>query len=133
MKLKGKRDLEIAYSMIKWLDKFEKENCGKEGAVSKEKVEEVKNRYKKAIREYHKTKHSYWDEVTIIKDYGIDGWIELRELPDVDNPDEYFMDNYYFYYKPSIYDCTGQKFTSWYKIFKRNGKNMVYHRVAIDC
>ena len=33
---------------------------------------------------------------------------------------------------PSMYDCTGQAFTNWYKIFKRRGQFWAYHSVVFD-
>ena len=31
------------------------------------------------------------------------------------------------------YDCTGQWFTSWHKIFRINGNYVLYHSIACDC
>jgi len=31
------------------------------------------------------------------------------------------------------YDCTGQWFTSWHKIFCINGNYVLYHSIACDC
>ena len=36
------------------------------------------------------------------------------------------------HYYPSAYDCTGQAFTSWYKVFARGGRFWAYHRVSVD-
>lgn len=75
----------------------------------------------------------------IVKDYGIDGYIELVSLPDVidaldgeDGADAFFNEFLYIRYRPSMYDCTGQAFTSWYKLFKRNGQFWAYHSVGFD-
>lgn len=38
----------------------------------------------------------------------------------------------YRHYYPSAYDCTGQAFTSWYKVFVRGGRFWAYHRVSVD-
>ncbi len=75
-------------------------------------------------------------ERRFVKDYGIDGYIELVSIPAVfDNEEdcrEFFMDFIHIGYTPSAYDCTGQAFTSWYKLFNRNGQFYAYHRVAYD-
>lgn len=93
-------------------------------------------RIKKSIREYYKRQR----ERNIIKDYGIDGYVELLELPiSVDTWKteekvcEYFEESE-FYIEPyySAYDCTGKAFTSWFKPVLRRGKWYVYHSVCFD-
>ena len=75
-------------------------------------------------------------ERRIIKEYGIDGYIELVGIPAVfDNEkdaNEFFKDFIFMECRPSIYDCTGQAFTSWYRLFKRNGQFCAYHRISFD-
>ena len=72
----------------------------------------------------------------VVKDYGIDGFIEFVTLPEgIDNEkyaDEFF--HRYVYIEPvnSLYDCTGKIFTSWYKLFKRKGRFYAYHSVSVD-
>lgn len=88
---------------------------------------------KRAIREYlHKKKPSD----RIIKDYGIDGYVLLMELPDFletkEEAEEYFEERHVINAIPSIYDCTGRAFTSGYKIFKRRNKYYAYHSVGFD-
>ena len=72
----------------------------------------------------------------IIKDYGIDGYTELIELPHNLNTyseaEEFFKRNYFLRIRNSLYDCTGQAFTSWYKIFNRHNHFYAYHYVGID-
>ena len=87
---------------------------------------------KRDIRRFHKDGERKGWKGTLVKDYGMDGYITLYELPDVEDPVEYFKENEEIHYRPSMYDCTGQAFTGWYKIFKRHGKNMVYHRICFD-
>ena len=89
---------------------------------------------KQDIRRYLK-----WKDETdrhIIKDYSIDGYIELIELPEYvkskDEAEEYFESEEKLIYKPSAYDCTGQLFTGWYKLFVRRDKWFCYHRVCCD-
>ena len=61
---------------------------------------------------------------------------ELLPLPEyIETMDEavsYFEDYEYRPYYPSAYDCTGQAFTSWYKVFVRGGRFWAYHRVSVD-
>lgn len=72
----------------------------------------------------------------IIQDFGMDGYTELIEIPDVfdtrESADEFFKDFLYKEYRPSMYDCTGQAFTNGYKLFIRRGHWFAYHAVAFD-
>lgn len=80
--------------------------------------------------------HRPISERRIIQDDGIDGYTELLPLPEyIETMDEavsYFEDYEYVSYRPSAYDCTGQKFTSWYKVFVRHNRFWAYHRVSVD-
>lgn len=78
-------------------------------------------------------------ERQIIKDYGMDGYIELVSIPEVfdtlegeDGANEFFKEFLEIHARPSMYDCTGQAFTSWYKLFKRRGQFYAYHSVCFD-
>ena len=78
-------------------------------------------------------------ERRIVKDEGIDGYIELVSIPEVidtldgeDGADEFFKTFLEIHARPSMYDCTGQAFTSWYKLFKRRGQFWAYHSVCFD-
>lgn len=72
----------------------------------------------------------------IIQDFGMDGYIEMIEFPEIfdshDDADEFFRDFLYREYHPSAYDCTGQAFTNWYKLFFRRGRWCAYHSIAFD-
>jgi len=80
--------------------------------------------------------HRPVSERRIVQDDGIDGYTELLPLPEyIETMDEavsYFEDYEYRHYYPSAYDCTGQAFTSWYKVFARGGRFWAYHRVSVD-
>jgi len=71
-----------------------------------------------------------------IKDYGIDGYIELVSIPKVfdivEEANEFFKDFLEIKRPNTIYDCTGASFTGWYKLFKRRGQFWAYHRVVVD-
>lgn len=96
-------------------------------------MEEIK-KTKKEIREEHRKQDT--DTGRVIKS-DWDSYITLEELKipaDYTHDDavEYFDKYEVIHMVPSQYDCTGQLFTSWYKIFKRNGKWMAYHAVNAD-
>ena len=65
-----------------------------------------------------------------------DGYTELVTIPEVfdteESADEFFKDFIWMDSPHSMYDCTGKAFTSWYHLFKRNGRFCAYHRVAMD-
>lgn len=49
-----------------------------------------------------------------------------------EDADAEFNALYYRDCVPSQYDCTGQMFTIFYRLFKRNGRWMAYHHFAMD-
>lgn len=49
-----------------------------------------------------------------------------------EDADAEFNALYYRVCASSQYDCTGQMFTVFYKLFKRNGRWMAYHHFAMD-
>ena len=56
-----------------------------------------------------------------------------EDIKTFEDADEYFREYEYIYFHPSPYDCTGQRFTSWYKIFQKpDGSFWVYHAVSMD-
>ena len=57
---------------------------------------------------------------------------QSEDLQTEDEADAYFMGNLYRESYPSAYDCTGQIFTTWYKIFRRGGRFWAYHATAMD-
>ena len=91
-------------------------------SVSGEKAIRIRQRIKElkyGIRGYvRRTKDSH-----IIKDNGIDGYIELVELPENISCKEeavnYFEMEKVLHAQPRSYDCTGQAVTLWYKLFQR--------------
>lgn len=98
----------------------------------KGRAENYRRKIRKAIRDFRERETT---KRHIIKDCG-DSYIEFVELPDditsEETADGYFKECLYCYYQPSQYDCTGQTFTDWYKLFKRNGKWCAYHGLALD-
>lgn len=90
---------------------------------------------KRAIRSFNRNSTT---SAHIVKDYGIDGYIELYRFPDwldaasKDEVESYFDSHRREYYTPSAYDCTGQRFTNWCKLFRRHGHWYAYHSVGVD-
>lgn len=120
--IRSKRDLELAYMYVKWFSED----------VKNPKAVQLVIEAKREIRRYTKPVN---DGRRIIKN-DEEGYIELVELPErlADEADaaKYFEENVFIHYHPTYYDCTGQLFTNWYKIFRRTGKFMAYHSVGID-
>ena len=89
---------------------------------------------KREIREYNNRPIS--NTRIISADY--DGRLELVRLPDeLDKAHkvaaaDWFRDNCYLEAYDSPYDCTGQEFTTHYKLFRRRGHWYAYHRVSRD-
>lgn len=83
---------------------------------------------KQSIREYN---HRKTDRRIITGD--CDGVLELVDVPQgVTDIDAWFDENERRVCMPSMYDCTGQAFTEWYKIVKRAGGYKVYHMIGYD-
>ena len=89
--------------------------------------EEIRKRNKEASATDRRMIHEY--------EYG-DGYILRIECPDYvhtkEDAEEWFHEDEEIEYHWSPYDCTGQSFTSWYKLFNVNGKWICYHSVSID-
>lgn len=75
--------------------------------------------------------------LNIIKEYD-DGYISLEKMPDYRDSDteeeisSYFEEHCSYAFRPSMYDCTGRPFTSWFKPMFRQGHWYIYHRVCYD-
>ena len=77
------------------------------------------------------------DDRQIIHDNGFDSFIAKFPLPEYietrEDAVEYFNEYEYIRMIPSAYDCTGQRFTSWYKIFQKpDGRFWAYHSIRLD-
>lgn len=122
-------DLRIVYEIIKIFNELVKE-YGIDYKLALKRNEYLKELKQKA-REYT---HKKSDRRIINFDY--DGYLELIELPEEikskENAMDYFEEWECIHYRPSQYDCTGQKFIEWFKVFKRRNRWMAYHRVGID-
>lgn len=122
-------DLRAAYKdLIDW----EKEISGTRFFSS---IDAIIKKLKKGIRDYFKRENQ--NKARLVKwDPDGDGEIWFEELPEIittkEAAEEWFMYHRYEEVTPSIYDCTGQLYTAWYKVFKRNGKYVVYHFICRD-
>ena len=91
---------------------------------------------KRSCREYmRKHRTAYEDEPRPVK---IDGETYVSRIPlprnltSIESAEGWFLDHEYMECRPSMYDCTGQLFTVWYKIIERNGRFHAYHCVSMD-
>lgn len=137
-RISNEKDYRIGYELLRILTK--------DGGKS---LENYVAELKRNLRQYASRKPGYHVgmgftcERRIIKDYGIDGYIEIVSIPEVfdkiedsetDGPgaESFFRDFIEIQAVPSAYDCTGQSFTTWHKLVKRNGQYWAYHEVATD-
>ena len=88
---------------------------------------------KAAIREYHRRNRR--PNARVVRADG-DSILLVQPLPErlqtAVAADDYFCRRYLRESRPSLYDCTGQVFTNWYKIFERAGQFWAYHSMSID-
>lgn len=136
--IRNSEDLRIKYEDLLLLNRIKNEN--ESAILDMDSYNDFVNEIKKEIRDYYKEREKDRKE-WLIKDDGIDGGIVLFELPSEINSikidsfelaEEYFKAYEYRKCRPSMYDCTGQVFTSWYKIIKRNNKFYAYHSIGFD-
>ena len=126
-KIENDRMLRDAYEMLA----FYQENL--EMALDHEKALKHIAEAKREIRRYT---HLPVSNDVVVKDEGMDGAIVLVTLPETlktkADAEAYFEECKVIRARPSMYDCTGQMFTVWYKVFSRRGRFMAYHSVAFD-
>ena len=93
---------------------------------------------KAAIRNYHRLQRIRADRAPVlVRDDGIDGCVIRQPLPrflqDLEQAAEYFRDEEYIDYQYGPYDCTGQTFTRWYKVYRGpDGRFWAYHSIGRD-
>ena len=131
MQVRNSSDLKVAYEILS----IYKELLSECGELDPEKMKSVKEKIadqKREIRKFHKKS----TDRRIVKDDGIDGYTLLIELPEtlgnMQDAEEYFEESETISAVPSIFDCTGQAFTSGFKVFKRRDKFMAYHSICFD-
>lgn len=120
-------DLKMAYEELLF---WKNDSRLKDNALINDRI--IK-KLKEGIRDYFRRKNR--ETARIIK-WDSESEIILEEIPEIINTkevaEEWFMFCRYRAVIPSPYDCTGQLFTAWYKIFKRNGKYIVYYCICRD-
>ena len=104
MQIRSENDLKLAYETINSFK--EMMPMAQKTDVALEYIKELK----RDIRAFFR-KEKEKPQRRLVKDDGIDGYIVLIH---------------------SMYDCTGQAFTSWYKIVERSGSMWAYHSVCFD-
>lgn len=136
--IQNSEGLRIRYELLLLLNRIKNEN--ESDILDMDSYNDSVYKIKKEIRDYYKEREKDRKE-WLIKDDWIDGSIVLVELPSEINSvkidsfelaDEYFKAYEYRKCRHSAYDCTGQSFTSWYKIIKRNNKFYAYHCISFD-
>lgn len=122
--------LRIDYEILRTYEELRREVPARYTEHVKERIRDIKA----SIREYRDRNAN--PDMKVIKDYGIDGVVLLVQLPEYvksqEDAEDYFDSKLYIPMVYSAYDCTGRAFTGWYKVFKRRGRYMVYHRIAYD-
>ena len=122
MNIRSSSDLRLAYELLTIF-----KDAGKAYSV---KADEMKRQ----IRSYNSLQYSS----RIVCDDGIDGYVELIQVPycfdsfSKEEVENWFDDNCTYGPIHSAYDCTGRPFTSWFKVFRRQGHWFVYHSVGFD-
>ncbi len=101
-----------------------------------EQIEKIENRIFYIKRQIRQRNRAEAHKETVVKDDG-DNCIVKFPLPeDIQSEEEareWFRENEYIEYRPTYYDCTGQLFTSWYKIFQKpDGRFWAYHSIGRD-
>lgn len=128
MNIQNTRDLRCAYELLMIYGELEPKD-----AVAEERLHDHVCNLKREIRAFA---HRPADETRIVSDNGMDGHLILFPLPEFleskEEAEELFMRDYYLECRPSMYDCTGQAFTSWHKIVERRGRFWAYHSVCYD-
>lgn len=121
MRIENNSDLRAAYHLLSLASHFAQHDSAVKNYCDNIKCE---------IRAYN-TMLDESHDVIIHED--ADSVVELCEVPDGWDPEDYFNQCLKRTYIPRDYDCTGQLFTVKHKIFVRRGKTMIYHIMDVDC
>lgn len=127
MIIKNSDDLRAAYTLLLVLQEF-LSTCKKPDKVKLHIIE-----LKRCIRDYG---HSKVSGREIVMDNGIDGYVQKIQLPQFveskEEAEEYMEENEKITMRLTPWDCTGQAFTNWYKVFNTNGSWRAYHSIGFD-
>ena len=117
--------LEFLYRMEKFVMQGKEEIYKEEIIKAKREIRKIHNKDNK-LRAENQNKH-------IVKDYGMDGWIEKEIFTNTtaEKVTAYAEENW-IECIPSMYDCTGQLFTSWFEVFEVEDKIILYTKYSFD-
>lgn len=120
--------LRQAYEYLRF---FEKHIAN--GAVLAPGATDIVLALKKHIRDLS---HRAPREEVLVRDDGMDGYVIRFPLPEwvetEEQANDFFRDRYYRECVPSMYDCTGQLFTSWFTCKKWGNRWWAWHSVGVD-
>ena len=110
---------------------YEHLNILKKLNVDKDLIVSVKRIIRAKLKKMQK---DLANEYRIVYDNGINGYIykQILNAHSMDEAESEFESYHHIAYTPSIYDCTGESFTAWHRIFFVNGKYVLYHRISLD-
>ena len=127
MRIRNNDDLKVMYTELHILQVF-CPICREPDKIKRHIIE-----LKRSIRKYGNSKTPSRE---IVQDNGIDGYVVKIQLPEwvetKEEAEEYMEENEKIEMRPSQWDCTGQAFTDWYKVFNTNGSWRAYHSVGFD-
>lgn len=127
MRIQNKDDLKVAYTELLILQEF-CPICREPDKIKRHIIE-----LKCSIREYG---HSEAPSRKIVQDYGFDGYVLKIQLPEYvetkEEAEEYMEEIEKLEMRPTQWDCSGQAFTNWYKVFNTNGSWRAYHSIGFD-
>lgn len=127
MRVQNVLDLKVAYEELRFLQEFLPVSA--KPSTVKEHIMELK----RSIREYG---HSEAPSRKIVQDYGFDGYVLKIQLPEYvetkEEAEEYMEEIEKLEMRPTQWDCSGQAFTNWYKVFNTNGSWRAYHSIGFD-
>ena len=131
MTIRDNRDLRIAYETLLFIEEKLADHTIPE--ESRERANQRMIERKREIRAYLRKP----EPVRIIVQSDFDSCTYRFPLPDyirsIEDGEEYFREVEYMRYRPSMYDCTGQLFTTWFKVYQASdGSFWAYHSVGMD-
>ena len=90
---------------------------------------------KRRLRKLNKNFTDGLEENRAIKVYEDGSVIErvVLKADTMEQAENEFENEHYIEYWDRGYDCTGQAFTEWHKIFKVRDKFVLYHSIGMDC
>ena len=137
MRVRNSKEYREAHAWIRLLEEaLERNGFGKPEGIRKEIADQKREMRRWANRSSAiDVGMGFKVERRIVKN-DFESGIVLESIPEVfddeESATEFFEDFLKMEYQWGPYDCTGQIFTTWYKIFKRNGQYWAYHAQAMD-